>query len=52
MISFATSYGQLQGELLRNFDVPYALLDATGKIEWLNDAFAAAVESVADRPKE
>ena len=48
MISFATSYGQLQGELLRNFDVPYALLDATGKIEWLNDAFAAAVHKDTD----
>ena len=48
MISFATSYGQMQGELLRNFDVPYALLDATGKIEWLNDAFAAAVHKDTD----
>lgn len=48
MISFATSYGQLQGELLRNFDVPYALLDAMGKIEWLNDAFAAAVHKDTD----
>ena len=39
MIDFATSYGQLQGELLKEFDVPYALLDETGKIMWLNDAF-------------
>ena len=39
MIDFATSYGQLQGELLKEFEVPYALLDETGKIMWLNDAF-------------
>ena len=41
MVSFATSYGQIQGELLKSFDVPYVLLDETGKIMWLNDAFSA-----------
>ena len=41
MIDFATSYEQLQGELLRSFDIPYALLDETGKVMWLNDAFSA-----------
>ena len=41
MIDFATSYQQLQGELLRSFDIPYALLDETGKVMWLNDAFSA-----------
>lgn len=40
MIEFATSYGQLQGELLRRVDIPYALLDETGKVVWLNDAFS------------
>ena len=48
MLEFATSYGQMQGELLKSFDVPYALLDETGKIEWLNDAFAAAVHKDLD----
>lgn len=48
MIEFATSYGQMQGELLRNFDIPYALLDETGKIEWINDAFASAVHKDTD----
>ena len=48
MIEFATSYGQMQGELLRNFDIPYALLDETGKIEWINDAFAGAVHKDTD----
>ena len=48
MIEFATSYGQMQGELLRNFDIPYALLDETGKIEWINDAFASSVHKDTD----
>ena len=48
MIEFATNYDQMQGELLRNFDVPYALLDDTGKIEWMNDAFAGAVQKDTD----
>lgn len=48
MIEFATNYDQMQGVLLRNFDVPYALLDETGKIEWMNDAFAGAVQKDAD----
>ena len=48
MLDFATSYEQMQGELLKRFDVPYALLDDSGKIEWINDAFAAAVHKDAD----
>ena len=48
MLNFATSYAQMQGELLKSFDVPYALLDDTCKIEWINDAFAAAVHKDTD----
>ena len=48
MLGFATSYEQMQGELLKNFEVPYALLDSTGKIEWLNDAFAEVVHKDTD----
>ncbi len=48
MIAFATNYDQMQGVLLRNFDAPYALLDETGKIEWMNDAFASAVQKDTD----
>lgn len=40
LISFATQYGQVQKTLLREFIVPYALLDCNGKVLWLNDAFA------------
>lgn len=41
LISFATQYGQVQKKLLKEFIVPYALLDYNGKILWMNDAFAA-----------
>ena len=40
LISFATQYGQVQKTLLKEFIVPYALLDYNGKILWMNDAFA------------
>lgn len=39
LISFATQYGQVQKNLLRNFAIPYALLDADGKLLWMNDEF-------------
>ena len=48
MVNFATSYGQIQSELLKNFDVPYALMDETGKLMWFNDAFGAAVHKDPD----
>lgn len=38
LVSFATQYGQVQRQLLRELEVPYALLDETGKIIWTNDA--------------
>ena len=39
LISFATQYGQVQKSLMKNFALPYALLDAEGKILWMNDEF-------------
>ena len=39
LISFATQYGQVQKQLLRDLEIPYALLDETGKVIWTNDAF-------------
>lgn len=39
LISFATQYGQIQKSLLRDFALPYALLDQTGKILWMNKEF-------------
>lgn len=39
MISFATHYGQVQKRLLQTLSIPHALLDAEGKILWMNDEF-------------
>ena len=39
LISFATQYGQVQKNLIQNFALPYALLDADGKVLWMNDEF-------------
>lgn len=39
MVSFATKYGQVQRQLLRELEIPYALLDDTGKIVWTNETF-------------
>lgn len=47
LISFATEYGQIQRKLLRDLDVPYALLDDGGKVIWTNIAF----ENVIHQPK-
>ena len=43
LISFATQYGQIQKRLLRDLDLPHALLDDSGKVVWTNLAFEKAV---------
>ena len=45
LVSFATQYGQIQKELLRELSVPYSLLDEDGKIIWYNRAFARAIHN-------
>lgn len=39
MINFAVGYGQIQKKLLKELSLPYALLDDTGKVIWMNNAF-------------
>lgn len=39
MVGFATRYGQIQKQLLRELELSYALLDDTGKIIWTNESF-------------
>ena len=43
LISFATQYGQVQKVLLRELEIPYAMLDETGCIIWTNEAFERVV---------
>jgi len=47
LISFATEYGQIQRRLLRDLDLPYALLDENGRVIWTNIAF----ETLVHQPK-
>jgi len=47
LVSFATEYGQIQRKLLRDMDLPYALLDDNGKVIWTNIAF----ETITHQPK-
>ncbi len=47
LVSFATEYGQIQRQLLRDLEVPYALLDDGGKIIWTNKRF----EEILHKPK-
>ena len=39
LVSFATEYGQVQKQILRDLKLPHALLDSSGKILWVNSAF-------------
>ncbi len=47
LISFATEYGQIQKQLLKDLDLPHALLDESGRVIWINKAF----ESVVDKER-
>ncbi len=43
LVSFATQYGQIQKVLLRELELPYAILDEDGRIIWTNEAFERVV---------
>ncbi len=47
LVSFATQYGQIQKRLLRELELPHALLDDTGHVIWTNQAF----ENIVKQPK-
>ncbi len=44
MVDFATDYGQIQKRLIKELQVPYALLDINGDIVWMNNCFAQLVQ--------
>ncbi len=44
LISFATEYGQVQRQILRDLQLPHALLDQAGKVIWTNVEFEKLVE--------
>ena len=44
LFDFATQYGTVQKRLQNEFEVPYAVMDATGKLLWMNRQFEALSE--------
>lgn len=51
LVTFATQYGQVQKKLLQNFHIPYALLDETGRILWMNEVFMEVTGKTKDYHK-
>ena len=51
LVNFATQYGQIQKKLLKNFNIPYALLDENGRLLWMNDAFMEVTGKAKDYHK-
>ncbi|MCR5421492.1 MAG: DHH family phosphoesterase [Lachnospiraceae bacterium] len=45
IISFATKYGQVQRQLLKELEIPYALLDDSGRVVWTNEAFEVTLNT-------
>lgn len=44
LITFATQYGQIQKKLLLEMKIPYAVLDDSGKLLWMNKEFSKVVK--------
>lgn len=40
LVNFATQYGTVQKKLLDELEIPYALMDYTGKLLWVNQKFS------------
>ncbi len=40
IVNFATQYATVQKRLLNEFEIPYAMLDSTGKVLWVNEQFS------------
>lgn len=51
LVSFATQYGQIQRRLLRDLELPYALLDESGKLIWCNTMFTTVTHKEKDYKK-
>ena len=44
IVEYAVHYGTIQKELIKNFRLPYVLLDSAGKIIWMNKEFSQLVD--------
>ena len=46
LINFGLQYGQIQKKLLHELEIPYGVLDSSGKLMWENDALTKLVGNV------
>lgn len=44
MVQFGAGYAQIQRQLLQEMEVPYAVADETGRLIWMNSAFAQTLQ--------
>lgn len=44
IVEYAIHYGTVQKELIKNFRLPYVLLDSTGRVMWMNEEFCQVVD--------
>ena len=44
IVEYAIHYGTVQKELIKNFRLPYVLLDSTGRVMWMNEDFCQLVD--------
>ncbi len=52
LVSFATQYGQIQKKLLRDLELPSALLDENGKVIWTNRLFEETIHKTSGFNKD
>ena len=45
MMNFAVTYDRMEKDLLADFALPAALLDMSGAVLWVNEAFSAQISS-------
>ncbi|MFA9465139.1 MAG: DHH family phosphoesterase [Velocimicrobium sp.] len=43
IVNYATNYGKIQEQILREMVLPYAVLDASGRLLWGNDEFIGII---------
>lgn len=44
LVNFATQYGQVQKNLLKEMEIPYVLLSQEGRLIWMNEKFLEVTE--------
>lgn len=50
MVEFATDYTQVQKRLIKDLELPYGLLDKTGRILWTNKSLAEIIPDTGFKP--